>query len=689
MQKILGFFISRWFLSLIGVAVLAALVWFFGPFVAVLAGIVVRLAIILLLLLVWLGVNLWLDRRRRQRDAALAAGVAAATPDANAGAEEVAALSDRLKTSLALLRKARGTKGYIYEQPWYVIIGPPGAGKTTALLNAGLKFPLAAEMGQGRGGRRRWHPAVRLVVHRGRGADRHRRALHHAGFRCPGRPRRLGRLPRPLEADPGAAGAERRDRGDLAGRHRRGAARGAPGAHARSIRKRVKEITERLGLRLPVYALLTKADLLAGFTEFFDDLDAERRGQVWGTTFAADADRQAGPVARFAPEFALLVKQLEDRMLDRLAAERSPERRAMIVGFPTQVASLEAPLTEFLTEAFGGSTLDPAPFLRGVYMTSGTQEGTPIDRLTGALSRSFGIDQRRAPSLRAASGRSYFLTRLLSDVIFNEAMLASDNPQAVRRRRTLQTAGFAAVALVFLALLAGLVLSRGHNAAAIAASNQALNGYAGTAKALPLNPLSDANLLSILPMLDQAAGPAVRRRRPGHPWRDGLRAEPGAEARRRGQHALSKRARQRDAAAADPATGSGNAWRLRPARLPLSSDPRLFDAGRPGAARQAAGAGLDGAGLAAAVSGPCRAAGAGRPDGAFCRRCWRHPCPRCRWTAPWSRRRGRRSAGFPWRTGSIRASAARPRRRKCRPGCRATPWVRPAPGCSRGHPASR
>jgi len=56
-------------------------------------------------------------------------------------------------------------------------------------------------------------------------------------------------------------------------------------AHARAIRRRIKEIGDRLAVRLPVYAVFTKADLLAGFTEFFDDLDREKRGQVWGATF--------------------------------------------------------------------------------------------------------------------------------------------------------------------------------------------------------------------------------------------------------------------------------------------------------------------------------------------------------------------------------------------------------------------
>ena len=47
-----------------------------------------------------------------------------------------------------------------------------------------------------------------------------------------------------------------------------------PGSrHARAIRHRIRELQARLGVSvLPVYVLFTKADLIAGFAEFFDNL---------------------------------------------------------------------------------------------------------------------------------------------------------------------------------------------------------------------------------------------------------------------------------------------------------------------------------------------------------------------------------------------------------------------------------
>jgi type VI secretion system protein ImpL len=504
MGAVLRFLGSRWFLSFIGVLLIGLLIWFFGPFLAFLESWVPRAIIIAVMVVIWLGVNFWLDHRRKKNDDALMAGVTAtaADPSLAASAEEVAAMRDKLTNALALLKKASKSRGYLYEQPWYAIIGPPGAGKTTALLNAGLSFPLAGEMGQGPiagvGGTRmcEWmftDDAV-LIDTAGRYTTQDSdSAVDKAGWDAFLSLLKRTRPRQPLNGviiaiamtDIAAASPPERL------------------AHARSIRRRVKELSDQLGVRMPVYAIFTKADLLAGFMEFFDDLDREKRGAVWGATFPLNKT-DGGSGAAFGAEFDLLVERLNQRLVDRLQAERSPERRVAIAGFPVQVGSLKQPLTEFVQEAFGGTRLDPAPFLRGIYFASGTQEGTPIDRLTGALARGFGIDQQRAPSLRPEAGKSYFLTRLLKDVIFGEAMLVSRDPSAVKRNWMLRLGAAGLAVLVALVGAAALIQTRSVNNSAIAQENTAVSQYVAAVQALPLDPVNDADLAKVAPVLDMA-----------------------------------------------------------------------------------------------------------------------------------------------------------------------------------------
>ncbi len=504
-MAIIRVLLSRWVLSCAGVGVLAVLVWLFGPLIAAFEDGLARLAIVLGLLLVWGGTNLLLDLRRRSRERALEAGV---TASAAAGGvydgtgDEVAAVSERLATALALLKKARGTRGYLYEQPWYAIIGPPGAGKTTALLNAGLKFPLAAEMGQGAvagvGGTRLcdwWFTENAVLIDTaGRYTTQDSNAaVDRAGWEAFLSLLRRTRPRQPLNGVIVAIALS--DIADAPAEERL--------SHARAIRRRIKELEERLGVRMPVYALFTKADLLAGFSEFFDDLDRERRDQVWGATFPLTKG-DAGPVGGFAEELQLLVDRLNERLFDRLQAEHSPDRRALIAGFPTQVASLGQPLQAFLVEAFGGSRLDPAPLLRGFYFTSGIQEGTPIDRLTGVMARAFGLDQRRAASLRPERGRSYFLGRLVSQVIFGEAMLVSEPPGARLRRLALRAASFAAVGLAVFGTAGWLFASQSSGQREIDAMAASLAAYEVTTNTVTFDPVSDDDLPRLLPLLDAA-----------------------------------------------------------------------------------------------------------------------------------------------------------------------------------------
>ena len=508
------FFSGRALAALMGVMMVMPIIWMFGPLLQAfgltpLASELNRIILMVVLFILALLVIWLLDRGKRRRDALLVQGIAEPDPGADRAAEEEAELRDKLTAALDKLKSTSGKKGgFLYELPWYVIIGPPGSGKTTALANSGLDFPLTdGGKLQGVGGTRLcewWLTDNAVLIDT---AGRYTSQDSDAAADKAGWERFLSLLkktrPRlPLNGVLVTFGVDMISRLGPAECEQ----------HARSVRRRIKELEEKLGQRLPVYFMVSKADLLAGFMEFFDDLDKGAREQVWGFTFPQEGAGESGSVAKFGEEFQALLARLQDRVLERLQHERGPQQRAAIAGFPAQFASLEGPLAAFVTAAFGGTRLDPAPMLRGVYFTSGTQEGSPLDRLAGALSRSFGLDPRRPAAVMRQKGRAYFITKLLRDVVFNEARLASGDRAADKRRRVVAIAAWSLSGLLIAAGgLYGYSAWSGEQERARRLAEQVAKAEQA-AQGLPFERITEAEFRRILPYLDSARDlpPAAR-----------------------------------------------------------------------------------------------------------------------------------------------------------------------------------
>ncbi|UPY37736.1 type VI secretion system membrane subunit TssM [Sediminicoccus sp. KRV36] len=502
--------------ALAGVLLLDVVIWIFAPLLGeAFEALWLRGLLGLVLVLIWAGVTFMIGRGRDKRDAGLLEAAAAPDPKAKkdeAAAEEEAELRAKLTDALGKLKNATGGKGgYLYDLPWYAIIGPPGSGKTTALLNSGLEFPLAEGRVGGVGGTRfcDWWLTERAVLIDT--AGRYTTQDSDADADKAGWERFLDLLkknrPRqPLNGVLVAFGMDMLARLDATQRE----------SHARSVRRRIRELETRLGQRLPVYFMVTKSDLLPGFIEFFDDLDKDQRQQVWGFTFPPQTPPE-GAVTQFPAEFAALSERLMARQIERLQNERGPSQRAMIAGFPTQFASLEAPLQAFLQSAFGGSKLDPAPFLRGVYFTSGTQEGTPLDRLAGALSRSFGLDPARPAAAMGQKGRAYFIGRQLRDVVFNEARLAANDRGLESRRRMIQIGSWAAALLLVLGGGIWGWMSSGTEAAREARLAAAVTAAEQAGAGAPLARVQSPDLAGVLAYLEtnRALPPAAAGSGPG------------------------------------------------------------------------------------------------------------------------------------------------------------------------------
>jgi len=486
-------------LSLVALAGFCAAVWFAGPALGFgdarpLESEWVRISIIgtaLALVAAYYGVRLAF-KAKAQRALELAIAVA---EDAGTDAS---VLKARMGEAIATLKRTARHRNFLYDLPWYVVIGPPGAGKTTALVNSGLRFPLAgsgeAQPVSGVGGTRYcdwWFTDEAVIIdtagrYTTQDSDRDTDKKSWLAFLALLKQHRARQpingvilaisLSDLMTLDPPVVSA-----------------------HAAEIRHRLQELHDELDVEFPVYLLFTKADLVVGFMEYFGALDEERRRQVWGTTF--QIKRRGDNLIGEAPaEFDGLTKRLAEEMPDRLQAETDAVARINIFGFPRQFDALKPLVLDFLARVFEPSRKQAAASLRGYYFSSGTQEGTPIDQVLGAIGRSFGGHAK--PHL-SGTGKSFFLHDLLANVAFAESGWVSRNERAEHRAAMFRAGGIAAIAMA-LACAVGLVAwSFVQNRELVAATRQGAETYrAAAGDLLASNTVADTDLENVIGPLE-------------------------------------------------------------------------------------------------------------------------------------------------------------------------------------------
>jgi type VI secretion system protein ImpL len=495
--------ITRILLYGVGISSLASLVYLAGPLIAFgeyhpLENYIVREIAILLLFAAVASFGSFKFYQRKKGAKALAAGVS----EAEKKESDEVVLKDKMKDALATLKTASGNKkDYLYDLPWYVLIGPPGSGKTTALINSGLKFPLsrgatpAAIAGVGGTRYCEWwftEDAV-LIDTAGRYTTQDSDAttdkqswIAFLALLKKNRPRQ------PINGVIVAISLEdlmTLSSADLA-------------AHSNAIRARLLDLHERLKVDFPVYALFTKGDLVAGFMEYFGYLGDQGRKQVWGATFQT-ADKSRNMVGEIPLAYDALLERLSEETLDRLQDEPAPNTRVLLFGFPAQMARLKQSIYDFLNQIFEPTRYHANAALRGFYFTSGTQQGTPIDQLIGALVRSFGAEEVSSATY-SGQGKSYFLHDLILKVIIGEAAWVSTDRAAVRRAMIIKTAALSAIALAAIGASAAWLTSYQRNSTLIEQTEVADKNYLANAGPYARETLiGDGDLDKVLPLLHE------------------------------------------------------------------------------------------------------------------------------------------------------------------------------------------
>ena len=382
-----------------------------------------------------------IERSLREQASAHAGG---ARPDLRGEIAAMEAEFERAVQTLKSSKLGRSGRDALGLLPWYVMIGPSASGKTTAIRNSGIKMPLGKSgKVRGVGGTRNcdwWmtNDAILLDTAGRWSTDEDDREEWLAFLDVLKRTRPK----KPINGILLAVGAP-----DLTGSPEEIADLAA------RLRERIDEVIARLDMVVPVYLVVTKCDLLSGFVETFEDLKDRDRGQIWGFTLPV-ASEHTDHVEAFAQHFDDLGDVLERYAVRRMAEDRRVEARERIYAFPRQFDSLRQGLIDLIAALFGQSVYQDAPIMRGVYFTSGTQEGRPIDRVMASMAEAFGV---RPPVLAASTTKpkSYFVRDLFQQVVFPDAEVAVQSSRGLRRQRAARwlIAGVAlAISAVFLAL---------------------------------------------------------------------------------------------------------------------------------------------------------------------------------------------------------------------------------------------
>ncbi|MEM7448745.1 MAG: type VI secretion protein IcmF/TssM N-terminal domain-containing protein, partial [Myxococcota bacterium] len=273
---------------------------------------------------------------------------------------------------------------------------------------------------------------------------------------------------------------------------------------ADKIRDRIDDVRERSRITLPVYVLVAKLDLIPGFSETFKRMPAEAREQIWGATVPGSLSFQAA-LQRIARSLHKLEQSTETSVLKRLGPAVPLEDREGVYSFPQQLGVLRERTLEFVERLFHENAFQEPPRMRGVYFTSATQDGRPIDRIRGQIAGTLGIAEYRPPRGRS-SQEIFFLRDLFLKVVFSDFHSLVYTPTEQRRQRRVRHAILGSIVGVALCVSCLSLFSYGRNMHLLTRVDQVLQGSSTLVPAQSaLQPQAFQPLLSLMREFDTAS----------------------------------------------------------------------------------------------------------------------------------------------------------------------------------------
>lgn len=383
-----------------------------------------------------------LNRQREQKfvQQVIDQEAAYAAPLADKDKERSQDLQNRWKEAMDALRSSHLKKmgNPLYVLPWYLVIGESGSGKTTGIKSARLSSPFAeVSRTSGISGTRNcdwWFFEQAIIldtagryaipVDEGRDKDEWQKFLTHlAKFR---KREPLNGLVLTIAADKLlSASAEELE------------------ADGRSLRLRIDELMRVLGAKFPVYMLVTKCDLVQGMTQFCNRLPDQSLDQAMGI-MNHDLSRDIATFHEHAMH--TMSERLKDMRLQLLHQSAAGKADPELLLFPEEFERLKAGLAAFSKGTFQENPYQETPILRGLFFSSGRQEGSPYSHFL----KSLGLIEDR--DVLPGTNTGMFLFDFFAKILPGDRGLFAPTMRAIEWSRLTRNLGLTAWVAIIIAV---------------------------------------------------------------------------------------------------------------------------------------------------------------------------------------------------------------------------------------------
>lgn len=187
----------------------------------------------------------------------------------------------------------------------------------------------------------------------------------------------------------------------------------------KELSKLVQMLYGQFNVHIPVYFVFTQTDAIAGFHEFFADMNAEHRDQPWGIAFTKTRLLTTQQRLNYLEkEFNTLINILNRQLFVRLETEKEMENRAQISCFPQQIELCKPGLKKLVSET---SEL----FLRGIYFVGTAVAGKTVDFAMTTSAIRFGLPLHEPHYL--GTKHDYFSKKIISELVLNDVNMIHKN----------------------------------------------------------------------------------------------------------------------------------------------------------------------------------------------------------------------------------------------------------------------